>query len=111
VVQSATLHLYANTAAAGRTLQVLRITKGWTETGVTWRNQPATTGPAALAASGSGYRQWDVSAHVLAHYSGAANHGFLIRDAKEKGTGEAQQFHSRENGANRPMLVITFSHE
>jgi hypothetical protein len=38
-----------------------------------------------------------------------ANHGFLIRDATEGGSGSEQQYHSREKGENPPMLIITFA--
>jgi hypothetical protein len=41
-------------------------------------------------------------------YDTGTNHGFLIRDAVEGSSGSEQQFHSRENGASRPQLVIRF---
>lgn len=107
VVQSATLRLYAASWTTGRTLQVLRINASWTENGVTWANQPATTGTAVTTTSGSGYRSWNVLTLVQAMYSGS-NFGFLIRDANETGGGAEQQFHSREKGSSLPQLVITF---
>jgi large repetitive protein len=104
----AQLRLYAASSTAGRTLQALRINAAWTENGVTWSNQPATTGTAATTTSGTGYRTWTVTTQVAAMYSGA-NNGFLIRDATENGTGQEQQFHARENGAgNPPQLILTF---
>jgi parallel beta-helix repeat protein len=109
VVQSATLRLYAASWKTGRTLQALRVTGSWTEAGVTWANQPATAGPAATTASGSGYRQWNVTTQVQSMIAGGANHGFLIRDAKESGSGPVQQFHSREKSQNTPQLVITYA--
>ncbi len=66
VLDSATLRLYAASAAGGRTLQALRLAGGWTEGGVTWANQPATSGAAATVASGAGYRQWEVGPQVQA---------------------------------------------
>jgi parallel beta-helix repeat protein len=107
-VESATLRLYAPSWKNRRTLQALRISGDWTESQVTWGNQPETTGPAATTGSGSGYRQWDVAAQVQAMYDNGANHGFLIRDANEGGGGSEQQFHSREKGESMPELVITF---
>jgi hypothetical protein len=108
VVQSATLRLYAPSAAGGRTLQALQLAGAWSENGVTWSNQPVTTGAAATTSSGSGYREWSVAALVQAMYDAGANNGFLIRDATE-GSGDAeQQFHSREKGESMPELVITF---
>jgi hypothetical protein len=106
-LQSATLRLYAASAAGGRTLQALRLAGSWTEGGVTWSNQPATTGTAATTASGTGYRQWSVTAQVQAMYAGT-NNGFLIRDAVENNAGAEQQLHSREKGQNTPQLVLTF---
>jgi large repetitive protein len=107
-VTSATLRLYASSYKTGRTLQALQLAGAWTEGGVTWSNQPATTGPAATAASGFGYREWAVTAQVQSMYAGAG-HGFLIRDAIEGGGGLEQGFHSREKGTDEPpRLVIAF---
>jgi hypothetical protein len=108
VVQSATLRLYSPSWKDGRTLQALRIGASWTENGVTWSNQPATTGTAATTGSGSGYREWNVAAQVQVMYDPGANHGFLIRDATENADAE-QQFHSREKGETMPQLVIIFA--
>jgi hypothetical protein len=111
VVESATLRLYAASSTSGRTLQALRINANWTENGVTWANQPATTGTAVTTASGSGtaYREWNVTGQVQAMYAANANHGFLIRDASESGGGWEQQFHSKEKGETMPQLVIRFA--
>jgi hypothetical protein len=107
VVESATLRLYAPTARTGRTLQALPLASPWSENGVTWNNQPGTTGPAATTTSASGYREWNVTAQVQAMYDTGANHGFLIKDATE-GQDAEQQFHAREKGENVPQLVLTF---
>jgi CSLREA domain-containing protein len=109
VVQSATLRLYAASWKTGRTLQALRINASWTESGVKWNNQPATTGDATTTSSGNGYRQWNVTSQVQAMYDAGANYGFLIRDANESGGGSEQQFHSREKGESMPQLVINFA--
>jgi large repetitive protein len=107
-VTSAKLRLYATSYKTGRTLQALMVAAPWTEGGLTWNNQPATTGTAATVASGSGYREWDVVGQVQNMYS-TANNGFLIRDSAENGGGIDQVFHSREKGSdNPPRLVITF---
>ncbi|HEY0640073.1 MAG TPA: DNRLRE domain-containing protein [Pseudonocardiaceae bacterium] len=106
-VTAATLRMYAGSSVSGRTLQALRINGTWTENGVTWSNQPATTGAAATTSSGSGWRQWTVTEQVGAMYAGT-NHGFLIRDAAESGGGAEQSLHSREKGTdNPPQLVLT----
>jgi parallel beta-helix repeat protein len=108
VVTDAKLRLYAASYKTGRTLQALRIAASWTETTVRWSNQPATTGTAATAPSGSGYREWTVTQQVRDMYS-SGNNGFLIRDATENGGGVEQGFNSREKGSdNPPRLVVTF---
>jgi|GEM_PF-3162244 len=109
VVQSATLRLYSASWASGRTLQAIQNSAAWTEGSVNWNNQPATTGTAVTTTSGSGYRQWSVTAHVQAMYSTGVNNGWKIRDATEGGGGSEQQFHSREKGSEMPQLIITFA--
>jgi hypothetical protein len=108
VVESATLRLYASSWKNNRTLQALQVAGAWTESNVTWNNQPATTGMAATTTSGSGWREWNVTTQVQAMVDSGANNGFLIRDATEGGSGREQQFHSREKGENVPMLILTF---
>jgi hypothetical protein len=49
-------------------------------------------------------------AQVQAMYSGQ-NHGFLIRDQSESGSGFEQSFHAREKGENPPQLVLRFAEE
>jgi len=80
----------------------------WTENEVTWANQPLTIGTAATTSSGSGYRQWTVTTQLQAMYAAGANYGFLIRDANESGSGNEQQFSSREKGSNMPQLVVNY---
>ncbi|MEX2459228.1 MAG: DNRLRE domain-containing protein [Actinomycetota bacterium] len=105
---TATLRMNASSAAAGRTLQAIRAAAAWTETGVTWTNQPATAGAASTAGSGTGWREWDVRTQVEAMYAGT-NAGFLVRDASEGAVlAQTQVFSSRE-GANPPQLVLTFA--
>jgi hypothetical protein len=107
VLESATLRLFAASARTGRTLHALRLTGAWTENQVNWANQPPTTGSPAATASGTGYREWNVTAHVQAMYAGP-NHGFLIRDATE-GQDAEQQYHSREKGSSPPQVVLRFA--
>jgi hypothetical protein len=109
-VTNVKLRLYASSYVGGRTLQAFRLNGNWNETGVTWGNQPSSTGSAATAPSrtSAGYVEWTVTSQVQSMYSGS-NHGFLIRDASENGGGLKQEFHSREKAPdNPPQLVITF---
>ena len=105
-VESATLRLFAASSVSGRSLEAHRLSTRWTESGVKWANQPATTGPAAVTASGTGYREWNVSDQLRAMLDLGVNHGFLIRDAAEGGTGAEQSFHARDKGESPPQLII-----
>jgi large repetitive protein len=104
-VTNARLRLYASSYKDGRTLQALRLLTSWTESALTWNNQPQTTGTAATVASGSGYREWTVTSQVQAMYAPGANHGFLVRDAAENGGGLDQGFNSREKGSGQPAAA------
>lgn len=107
-VVDAELRMNSAGATVGRTIQALRVTGGWTESTVTWNNQPTTTGPAALTVSGLGILGWNVTTQVQAQYTGA-NDGFLFRDAVEgSAAGPEQQHHAREKGELPPQLVIRF---
>jgi hypothetical protein len=112
-VTAATLRLYANSSAAGRTLDVYRAATAWNEGTVTWTTRPGTTGTAVGSASlgATGWQQWTVTAHVVPQYT--TNDGFVIMDRTEgaNGSGQQQVYRSRETGGipnNRPELVVTF---
>ena len=108
VLDTARLRLYAaSSSSSQRTLQAFGVGGSWTESGVTWANQPATTGSAVTTTSGRGYREWAVATLVQGMYSSGTNNGFLIKDATE-GQDAEQQFHAREKGENVPQLVLTF---
>jgi hypothetical protein len=109
-VTAATLRLNSTSGVSGRTIDAYRAGGTWTEGGVTWNNQPSMAGTAvgAPSSSATGWRTWDVLAHVQAMYSGS-NDGFLLRDRTE-GTRASpeQKYQSREGSPNDPQLVLTF---
>jgi hypothetical protein len=108
-VTGATLRMHNKSPVAGRTLSALANSAAWTENGVTWANQPGTTGSASTAATpaSAAWMQWDVTTQVQGMYSGS-NNGFSVRDQTEDGPGVEQQFESREAGVDLPELVVTF---
>jgi parallel beta-helix repeat protein len=107
LVGSAMLHLYAASAAMDRTLGALALASAWAEETVTWANQPTMTGPAAMTISDFQRRRWDVTSQVQIMYATGQNHGFLIRDMAEGGSGFEQQFMSRDS-EDGPDLLIRF---
>ncbi|MGH3928742.1 MAG: DUF7594 domain-containing protein, partial [Pseudonocardiaceae bacterium] len=108
-VVDAKLRLYAGSATTGRTLEAVRVVDSWTESEVTWANQPATAGPAATADSGLGTLEWTVTEQVQAMYTDP-NNGFLIRDSQEGDmAGAEQQFNGLSKAPDQPpQLIITF---
>lgn len=91
----------------------------WTETGLTWSNQPtvaaAATSTLSLAstAASSTYFAWDVTTDVAAIVAGtASNYGWRIADsAEDSATTILVSFISRDlaNAARAPELVIVYS--
>jgi hypothetical protein len=108
VVTGATLRVYTSVGVTGRTIQAHRVSGAWTENGITWDNQPGTTGSPVNAPSvASGWVTWSVTSMVQAMYSGT-NQGFRLRDSVENSsTVRDQAMHPREN-TNDPQLVVTF---
>jgi hypothetical protein len=107
VVTAAKLRLYAYDADSGRTLAAYRAAAAWSEGAVTWNTQPATAGSATTVSSAWGWREWDVTQHVLEQYL-SGNYGFVIRDAAEASGSDRSRFYSRESSSNQPQLVVTF---
>ncbi|MFC7244122.1 DNRLRE domain-containing protein [Catellatospora aurea] len=105
-VTNAKLRMYVSSVAGTRTLRAARLAGAWTETGVTWRNQPATTGTAATVPAVKGWVEWTVTAQVAGLYTDG-NHGLQIRDNTEGAAGYEQRLHSREY-TNKPTLTVTF---
>jgi hypothetical protein len=108
VVTSASLRLFARTGATGRTIQAFRASGAWSESALTWNNQPGGTGGAATVASGTGWLTWSVTAHVQAMYAGS-NRGFMVRDLTENDgvIGHSQNYRSSEDTLGRPELIVT----
>ncbi len=105
---SATLRLHTASSTAGRTLEALRVTSAWTETGATWNSAPTTTSTGlATVASGAGYRAWTVTTQVSSMYSGT-NNGFLVRDSGGALLAPENTFESRESATNKPELVVVY---
>lgn len=129
-VMSATVRLFVTSLpGACRTHDIFRVTSSWTETGVTWSNQPFGTSvnnpPTASRTSAIGIGSsacqnvtnnayvsgWDVTADVAAFVTGTANHGWMIRDdAESTSPPRTAVYVAREtNDASRsPQLVVDY---
>jgi hypothetical protein len=129
-VRLATLRLYASTLSSQcRTQDIFRVTSAWTESGVTWNNQPFGTtinNPAQAARTDSfdagtpggcenrvtGYLTGAIVTNdVAAFVSGTSNYGWMIRDDSE-GSNQTRTttFSAKDLGtlAQAPQLVVSY---
>jgi hypothetical protein len=88
VVTTATLSLYMTGApGTSRTYDVRRVNATWTETGITWTNQPAVgsvTSSTTTGTTSNVWRTWAVNADAQAWLAGTAtNYGLRVSDATE----------------------------
>ena len=132
-VVNATLRLWvtAMPAATCRTEDVFAVTSAWTESAITWNNQPFGAGinsPASgtrtdsvTVGSGAGctigsvaqYVPWNVTANVTSFASGSTtNFGWMIRDDVEgaNGSGFTVTFSTSDAGSipQAPQLTVTY---
>jgi hypothetical protein len=130
-IRLATLRLYATgLPSVCRTLDIFKVGSSWSETAITWNNQPLGTSlnnPAASSRTDSfdigtpggcqnriaGYvTDAIVTADVAAFVSGASNnYGWMIRDDSEgSSTTRTTTFSAKNLGtlAQAPQLVVTY---
>lgn len=116
----ALFHWYQSRSSAAGCLDVTlhRVLAPWSESTVTWLNQPAHD-PIALTRAcvgdsfANGWKTFDVTGLVQAWLSGGTNYGFVIRDPTERTAGAARPGfgHSREtaSAALAPYLEVEFT--
>jgi hypothetical protein len=114
-VQSATLSAYLSTAPnQNRTWNIGRVTGAWTEGGVTWSNQPASTNSTSVSTGTTSNvtLQATVTSDVQSFVSGSlTNNGWRFSDSVENSSSVRNgQFRSREfaTASQRPSLVINY---
>lgn len=110
-VSSATLTMYLREpgGAGNLTYYIRRCTSTWTETGVTWNNQPSVGGSdmASLVCNAAGWYTWTLSAAEMVAMSQS---GFGLRMT---GSGTSNYgydgFDTREYGANQVYITATYT--
>ena len=131
-IRLATLRMYTTgQAATCRTIDIFRVTATWTETGITWSNQPFGTAinnpPASSAvdtftigtpagcqntALNTYFVGGTVTSDVAAFVAGSAtNFGWMLRDDVEgSATAYTETFSAKNLGtaSQAPQLVITY---
>lgn len=110
-VDNTTLHLYLyNTEqAVDTTLICRRVTADWSESGITWNNQPGedTTSQAnSTVSTALNWKEWNVTDIVRNWHSGSwSNYGLKILSS---GGAKSHSFRSREYTSNKPILTINY---
>jgi hypothetical protein len=118
VIISARLSLYYwySVSAAVAPIGIYNVEESWTETGVTWNNQPD-FGTGVLytvnvpAAATNNFVNWYITDLVKAWQAGTvANYGVMLKDTDEATPEAWKRFYSSDWGtaAERPKLVITY---
>jgi hypothetical protein len=114
-VQSATLSVRLSSAPnQSRTWNINRVTGAWTEAGITWSNQPASTSSTSVTTGTTSNvtLQATVTSDVQSFVSGSqTNNGWRFSDSVENSsTARNGQFRSREfgNASQRPTLVVNY---
>jgi hypothetical protein len=116
LIVTANLKLFMHAApAVSRTYAAHRVNGTWTESGITWTNQPAVAASAtASVATGTTSNvtlTWNVTSDVQAFVDGTSNYGWRIADTVENSaTARIGQFRTAEHGtaSQRPILEITY---
>jgi hypothetical protein len=107
---SAKLRLYGNFTASSGTSPVTvheEDTDSWTETGLTWNNQPA-VGAALVSTQvglGAKYWEWDLTAFVQNQIA-SGQHTLSLELQNDATTSDPVNFNSREASSNTPQLVL-----
>ncbi len=117
IIVQAVLSLHLSTQpSVTRVLDVHGVTTNWTESGVTWNNQPSfQSTPTSSNNTGTTivWVNWTVSADVAAGYATSSKwFGFIIKDNQEprQVQGALLSFNSRESAAAlRPRLTVTYA--
>jgi hypothetical protein len=130
-VRAATMRIYASAMQPGcQTIDLFRVTSSWTETALTWNNQPfgtAVNNPATgsrtasfdvgssagCANSSVGYIAGvDVSSDIAAFVAGSAtNNGWMLRnDSESSSPSRTVTFSAKDLGtlAQAPQLIVTY---
>jgi len=129
-VKLATLRLYATVIpAACRTEDIFKVTASWTESVITWTNQPfgttinnpasgsrtdgITMGPACQNTVAGYVNGWTVTSDVQSFVNGSStNYGWMVRDDTEgSATTRTATFSSKNaaNAARGPQLIVTYT--
>lgn len=117
-INSATLTLCLDevpaASAQGKVHELRRVNGSWTETGLTWNNQPAissTVTGTIVVPSTATCVTFNVTSDVQAWVNGTTNNGWRLNEQNEGSGGGNAKYATRENGSSstRPKLDVTYA--
>jgi hypothetical protein len=120
---SSSLYLYQSSATYGTddSVNIHNVTGGWTEDGLTWRNQPSfdseiiTSRTFTSEDNAVGWRQWSGLENLVASWSSGSvtNYGIMLENDISGFDSYSSQFHSKEYSSTefRPYLSVTMTPE
>lgn len=116
LITLASLKLFLSSApSANRTHDVHLVTGAWTETGLTWNNQPTVAGSAtasfATGTTDNVRLTANVTSDVQAFVDGTTNNGWRVKDQVESSATERRaRYRAREiaTASERPILEVTY---
>jgi hypothetical protein len=111
-VTAAKLRLFGSHSATTNTMDsaFAVASNSWTETGLTWNNQPARgakQGSSVTVSQAAQYYEWDVTSFVQAQKQAGINQASLAVTMDALTNNSPDTFNSREASGNRPQLVVT----
>ena len=104
------LHLSQTSGDAPYTVEVYGVQQSWTETKITWSNQPLADVlfDTQTLSPDAGYKSWTLTSLVQQWVNGSrSNHGVVLVPKPDNRFGLS--FNSREAQDNRPQLLVTYS--
>ena len=111
IIEKAELKIYNNKEELkAHQVGVYEIKEPWTELGVTWLNQPNFSSIVDIKDVGKaiGYEIFDVKEVVNKWYVNQSENNGLIIKAINESVKQYEQFNTKENVLNKPILEITY---
>jgi|GEM_PF-6074600 len=118
-ILSATLHLYyynwSESNPAGRSLNLYRVNKSWTENSVRWYTKPSYASAPSCSSSvptlKGQWMTWDVTLDVQNFVSEQVNYGWILKDDNYWGQANIPNifFRTKEYGNYIPYLDVIFT--
>ncbi len=113
-ISAATVNLYMwDQAGTDFSVDIHKVLASWTETGVTWSNQPSFNATVEASLPYQGYTWWHFTITALVQdwvNNPGSNYGMILRNNPEipgDNGGRFAKFYSRDTTINRPYLLIT----